>query len=249
MSALVLGVETATAHSSVCLVDGGGVRACAELGQAQRHGEFTAAAIARCLELAGCTPGDVTAVVAGLGPGRYTGMRVGIATAQAFAHARGIGVVGACTLDVLAQAVRHAVRPVWSAIDARRGEVFWAAYAADEAPGLLRRVTEPRVGRPDELAQALSAGTTDGRPLVVGDGALAHADLLAATGAEVGSWATATPRATALVELAWPRVEAEDLQAPAELLPIYLRQADAKIGWRTRGALHGGGSTAGGGGP
>lgn len=232
---LILAIDTSTQASSVCLAQPAGMVASARLGQGQRHGEFTAMAIQFCLDQAGKRPADITGVAISLGPGAYTGMRVGIATAQAFAHAARLPVVGLASLDVVAFAARHTRRRIYSVIDARRKELFWAAYRS--SPGGVQRVTDYSVGHVERLLGDIEASGEDA--LAVGDGAVQHAQSIASKDAVVGSWSTAQPEAAFLAELAMPRFEREETQRPEELRPIYLRQADAKINWEQRGALRG----------
>lgn len=234
---LVLGLETSTSQSSVCLASERGVLAAATLGVPRAHAEFLVPAIDFCLRQADLRLDAVSGVAVSVGPGLYTGMRVGIATAQALAHARRLPVVGIPSLDLLAFAARHARRLVCSVIDARRHELFWGFYRS--APGGVQRTSELRVGPAEKLAGEIEASGEE--VLAVGDGTVAHAGLLEAAGAEVGSAPpTASPSAQCLVELAVPRFLREETQRPEDLRPIYLRQADARINWRSRGALFGG---------
>jgi tRNA threonylcarbamoyladenosine biosynthesis protein TsaB len=163
-------------------------------------------------------------------------MRVGIATAQALAHARRLPVVGLASLDLLAFPGRHVRRLLCSALDVRRGELCWAFYRS--APGGVQRFTDFRLGSPDRLAGEIEAIRED--VLCFGDGAMAHRSLLESTGAEVGSSSSAYPTGQALVELALARFLREDTARPEDLRPIYIRKADARISWRNRGALYGG---------
>lgn len=233
---LVLGIDTSTPHSSVCLATERGVLASCELGRGNAHAEFVAPAIEFCLEHAQVEMGAISGIAVSLGPGLFTGMRVGIATAQMMAHARRLPVVGLNSLDLLAFPVRHVRRLICSVVDARRGELFWAFYRS--APGGVQRVTEFRVGPPEKLAGEIEAVPDD--VLCIGDGAIAQRVLLESTKAEVGSSSMAYPNAHALVELALPRFIREETQRPEDLRPIYIRKADAKINWQNRGALHGG---------
>lgn len=240
---LVLGVETSTPQSSVCLATERGVLAAATLGRPQSHVEFLAAATEFCLASARVDISEVSGVAVSLGPGLYTGMRVGIATAQALAHARGLPVVGLASLDLLAFSARHVRRLLCSVLDARRGELFWAFYRS--VPGGVQRVSELCVGPPEKLAGEVEAMRSD--VLAVGDGALSAADLLESVGADIGSSpSTAYPSAQCLVELALPRFQREQTQRAEDLRPVYLRQADARIGWQNRGALFGGKPTGAG---
>jgi tRNA threonylcarbamoyladenosine biosynthesis protein TsaB len=230
---LVLAVESSTSRSSVALLDGDRVLASASLGVARRHGEFLTPALRFCLDQAGVGLDRIGGVAVGLGPGLYTGLRVGIATAQSFAAARSLPTVGVSGLDVLAFRARHTRRLICAAIDARRGELFWGLYRP--SPGGVQLIGELQVGTDEALAAEIEGF---GEPcLVVGDAGLAHRETLARV-ADVAapSW----PDAADLAELAHPRFLREETVRPDQLHPLYLRHPDAAIGWRSRGRLIGG---------
>ena len=233
---LLLGLETSTARSSVALVEDDRVLASAALGVARRHGEFLAPAIRFCLTQAAVDLDRIAGVAVGVGPGLFTGLRVGIATAQTFAAALQLPVVGLSGLDVLALQARYTTRPICATIDARRGELFWAFYRP--VPGGVQREGELEIGRADRLVAEIEAHGDD--VLVVGDGALGYREQLAAAGAEIAGPDIAWPDAADLAELALPRFLREETLRPEQLAPIYLRQADVQIGWAQRGRLRGG---------
>lgn len=227
---LILGLETSTARSSVALVDGERVVASAAVGVPRRHAEFLGPAIEFCLEQGQVTAEDVTGVAVGLGPGRFTGLRIGIATAQSFAEGRRLPVVGLSGLDVLAFNVRHARKLICAALDARRGELYWAFYRS--APGGVQRQTDLRVGDVDKLAAEIEgAGEAC---LVIGDAVLSYRGALTSLDAELAGIELAWPDAADLAELAVPRFVREETSRPLSLQPIYLRQPDAQLGWKGR---------------
>jgi tRNA threonylcarbamoyl adenosine modification protein YeaZ len=197
---------------TVALHDGTSVLASSNQVDARRHGELLLPAVDRVLAEAGTRLDAVTGVVVGVGPGPYTGLRVGLMTADTFGLALGVPVHGLCTLDALASeaAGPDLGGPFVVATDARRKEVYWARY---EDP--RTRVTEPAVDRPADLAEAVA-----GLP-AVGAGAALHPDAFPdVRGPEHVS-------AAALAALA-----AERLAAGAELLPprpLYLRRPDAQV--------------------
>ena len=238
---LVLGLESSTARSSVALVEQDGVVASAGLGVPRRHGEFLAPAIEFCLRQADVDVDRINGVAVGIGPGLFTGLRVGIATAQAFAAARGLPVVGLSGLDVLAFQARHASRPICAVIDARRGELYWGFYRS--SPGGVQRQGELTLGTIDQLNAEIEAQPDE--CLVVGDGGLSYANELESTDVEIAGPHLAWPDAADLAELAVPRFIREETQRPEELRPLYLRQADARIGWEQRGRLRGGEAVGG----
>lgn len=232
----ILAIETSTARSSVALQDGERTLASASLGVPRRHGEFVAPAIRFCLDQAGIGLDRVNGIAVGTGPGLYTGLRVGIATAQTIAAARELPTVGVSGLDVLAFRARHTRRLICAAVDARRGEVFWALYRP--SPGGVQRVGELRVTGIDALTAEVEGV---GEPcLVVGDAALTYREELDRV-ADVA--APTWPDAADLAELVHPRFVREETVRPDQLRPLYLRHPDAAIGWQARGRLRGGEAT------
>ena len=209
---LLLAVDTATPAVTVALHDGTAVVAESSQVDARRHGELLLPAVDRVLGDAGTGLDAVTGVVVGVGPGPYTGLRVGLVTAATFGSVLSVPVHGLCTLDALAYAAGRSglEGPFAVATDARRKEVYWARY---EDP--RTRVGEPAVDRPADIAEQLA-----GLP-VVGAGAALYPDAFPdARGPEHVS-------AGALAALA-----AERLAAGAQLLPpqpLYLRRPDAQV--------------------
>lgn len=206
----LLAFDTASPTVSVALWDGEQVRAEARSEQPMRHGEQLAPLIAQVLGEAGVERWQITAVAVGVGPGPYTGLRVGLATATTMGLLLEVPVYGVCSLDALAaEAVAGgAVAGDFAvATDARRKEVFLARY-----DGEGRRVEGPVVDRPAALAAALG-----GLP-VVGEGADLYPDDL---GARVGP---SRPSAGWLA-----RAIAGELVTPLDPEPLYLRRPDAEV--------------------
>jgi len=213
---LLLAIDTATSAITVALHDGDEVLAESSTLDARRHGEYLAPGIAGVLAKTGRTPAEVTAVVAGTGPGPFTGLRIGLVTARTFAFARGIPVFGVCSLDALAHQAwmedpAGLVPSCLVATDARRKEVYWARYDIT-AEGVLRR-GEPMVAKAEAIAEEVR-----GLP-VVGRGAVLYADWFSRP---VGGPLDVS--AGALAGLA-----ARRMAAGLELLaadPMYLRRPD-----------------------
>ncbi|MGI8676836.1 MAG: tRNA (adenosine(37)-N6)-threonylcarbamoyltransferase complex dimerization subunit type 1 TsaB [Nocardioidaceae bacterium] len=129
---LLLAFDTATPAVTAALHDGERVVAAATSVDARRHGELLAPAIATVLRDAGADRRDVTAIAVGVGPGPFTGLRVGLVTARTLAAALRVPVHGVCTLDALAAAVSEPAE-LAVATDARRKEVYWARYRRHDA--------------------------------------------------------------------------------------------------------------------
>lgn len=242
---LVLAFDTATAAVTVALyewVPGAGVRprAAADAVDARRHAEVLTPAIAGVLAEAGVVPADLSAVAVGVGPGPYTGLRVGLMTARALGEALKIPVHGVCSLDAIAWASARD-EPFVVATDARRKEVYWARYrvvAHEGSHGLpvVERLDGPGVDRAGFVAQAQLTGEPDEQPVVIGEGAMLYPEFL-----PVVDDAPAVPDATVLGRIALVRRDAGEDQ-PSE--PLYLRRPDVHEPNRTAPAL--GGSVQGG---
>ncbi|MDO9379532.1 MAG: tRNA (adenosine(37)-N6)-threonylcarbamoyltransferase complex dimerization subunit type 1 TsaB [Nocardioidaceae bacterium] len=171
---LVLALDTASPTVSVALHDGTSVLASVTGADAMHHGEQLAPAIARALAEAGRAMGDVTAVATGVGPGPFTGLRVGVVTARTLGASLGVPVHGVCSLDVVAEQARAEGRDGTFAVatDARRKEVYWAAY--ETAGDRVRRTSGPQVARAADVAALLGGDVP-----VIGRGADLYADDLA----------------------------------------------------------------------
>ncbi|WP_148571420.1 tRNA (adenosine(37)-N6)-threonylcarbamoyltransferase complex dimerization subunit type 1 TsaB [Nocardioides caldifontis] len=203
---MLLALDTSTPLVSVALYDDGIVDT-ATSERPMQHGEQLAPMITAALERVGAIRQDVTAVAAGVGPGPYTGLRVGLVTARTLGLALGIPVYGVCSLDVLGvEAADTAGEPVVATIDARRKELFWAEY--DEQG---QRLGELHVERPAAIAERLDPGR-----LVVGAGPQLYPEAFARTGAPERPSA-----ATLALVVAEERAELVDPE------PVYLRRPDA----------------------
>jgi tRNA threonylcarbamoyladenosine biosynthesis protein TsaB len=142
---LLLAFDTSTPAVTVALHDGTAVLAERTLVDARRHGELLAPGIVHVLGVAGASASDLTAIVVGVGPGPFTGLRVGLMTARAMSEVLSIPVAGVCSLDILAAAVSSA-EPFVVATDARRKEVYWATYDSNGV-----RIDGPSVDRPVDV--------------------------------------------------------------------------------------------------
>lgn len=224
---LLLAFDTATPAITVGLSDGTQVLAERTVMDARRHAELLTPGIAAVLADVGAQPADLTDLVVGTGPGPFTGLRVGLVTARALASVLGIAAHGVCTLDALAltAALDGAVdtkvggQPFLVATDARRREVYWAAYEPDQA--WPQRVGEPQVARAHDVP-------VDNRP-VIGRGAGLYPESLGAT---VGP---SDPSVAGLALLAVRCLAAGvDL---SDLSPRYLRRPDVHEGAAPRSLL------------
>jgi tRNA threonylcarbamoyladenosine biosynthesis protein TsaB len=230
---LILGIETATLQVGCAIGGHEGVIAEFHAARGRRHAETLAPAIDFVRRQARVDLREIGAIAVDVGPGLFTGLRVGVATAKAMAQALRIPMVGVSSLDLLAFPLRYARRLIVPVVDARRSEVFYAFYR--QVPGGVQRLSPYQVGSPADLASELLASGEE--CLVVGDGALRYRENFDDVArVEFGDVGNAYPSASALVELAHPKALREEFVPPWELAPLYLRRADAEINWERRPA-------------
>jgi tRNA threonylcarbamoyl adenosine modification protein YeaZ len=235
---IILAIDTATAAVSVAVHDGETVLAERATPPSPRHAELLAPAIGEVLAEVGLTPRDVTTIGVGVGPGPFTGLRVGLVTARVMGHALGVEVHGVCSLDVVAAgAARLGLTGEFLvATDARRREVYWGRYAADPAgrqpsgngagapargarTPSWRRLEGPYVSAPGDVKSA-------GLP-VAGRGAVLYPEALLEDGDVARE--PLDPSAGDLAD-----VVATALRSPEALAvllppdPLYLRRPDAR---------------------
>lgn len=208
---LLLAFDTATPAITVAVHDGSDVVASASGEGSMAHGELLAPAIHAAMSDAGAAMADLTDVAVGVGPGPFTGLRVGVVTALTLGSTLGLATHGVCTLDILAAEAAQAgavEREFLVATDARRKEVYWAHYRPGD--GAAERLDGPHVSYPADLADL-----HPGMP-VLGRGATLYPDVLLGHDGSVDPSAAALARAVATRSV-------EEL--PLE--PLYLRRPDA----------------------
>ena len=217
----LLGFDTATAASSACVVRSDGevfelAPSPERLGGPPTHARELLPAVAGVMERAGLRFGDLEAIAVGTGPGTFTGLRIGIATARALAGASGLELRPVSSLAALAAGIDAELR--LALIDAKRGELFGALHG----PG--GPVWEPFVASPDALAERIGSAGID--PLAAGDGSIRFRGALEAAGIRVAPDAEGAHvvRALHVCRLA----DGVPGEPPQAVLPDYLRAPDAK---------------------
>jgi tRNA threonylcarbamoyladenosine biosynthesis protein TsaB len=205
---VLLALDTATDAVSIALHDGTDLVAERSLSAARRHVEVLTPEIDALLRTHGFTPDSLTSIAVGVGPGAFTGLRVGLVTARTLAYARGLPCNGVLTLDALAAAALDAGsvgahESFGVAIDARRREVFWARYEQ------ARRVSDPLASRPEDLVHGGLEGLT-----VVGDAVERYPGTFAR---EIA----AAPTAAAIARIS---LRLDDRFEVVEPAPLYVRK-------------------------
>jgi tRNA threonylcarbamoyladenosine biosynthesis protein TsaB len=223
----ILGLDTATADTVVGFSVGDRIevelRRGARDGGRPDHAATVLELVAEAVDQAGGWD-HVGAIAVGVGPGTYTGLRIGVSTARALAQARGLGLIAVSSLEALARGIgsEHPERERFAVIDARRQEVFAALYDSAGVP-----LWEPFVADLDELGRRLAQLSE--KPLAAGDGSLRFREQLEAVNVEVLPGTDPAHRIAARHLCA---VAAGGEPGPPErVTPVYLRRPDAEI-WR-----------------
>jgi tRNA threonylcarbamoyladenosine biosynthesis protein TsaB len=231
----IVAIETATETVGVAVRTADGAEVSFTLHGRRRHAETLAPALEHLLAQVGLAPAGLQVVAVDIGPGLFTGLRVGVAAAKGLAQALGIGVVGVSSLDILGRAAAergHRGR-VLAAVDARRGEVFatvaqWGGSTEAAAGPAARPFLGPGLFSPGELARALTE--LGGAPILgVGDGVQRYAGVLGAVaGISCVMDALGAPPPLTLLATAMDLLEAGTAPAaPQSVVPLYMRAADA----------------------
>ncbi len=221
----ILALETATLAGSAALVEGGRILAESNLAPGRTHSSTLLPEIQKVLQEAGMSATDLDIVAVGLGPGSFTGLRIGLAIAKGLAWAAGKPLVGVPTLDAMARAVQPGdggiICPV---IDARKGQVYAAMYRPSGP--LWERLTDYEALTPDGLAGIIS------EPVVFfGEGVRTWGGVISESLGPLfirGDEAFDFPRAVnvaAEAEMLYDRGMAAD---PADVAPLYVRPPDIK---------------------
>ena len=220
----LLAIETSTRHMGVALIDGERLISSYELLADYPHAVELPGAVTRVLDAAGLRLAHVEALAVDVGPGSFTGLRIGLAFVKALAFASKRAVIGIPSLDVLAGAVGFAELPICPILDARQKNVYAALYRLQA--GVLTRQTDLYLGPIDGFLPHLAQPR-----IVLGDGAALYRERILAACAHV-EFAPAElwlPRAATLARLAHQRLQQGPGDDPARLLPLYLYPLDCSV--------------------
>ncbi|MEZ5174653.1 MAG: tRNA (adenosine(37)-N6)-threonylcarbamoyltransferase complex dimerization subunit type 1 TsaB [Acidimicrobiia bacterium] len=223
----ILAIESATPASSVAIGEGADLRGQAVNVDSRGHVGFLLPAIDFCLSQAGWTPSDIDLVAVDVGPGPYTGLRAGVATAQAFAAAVGAQMAPVSSLTAISLRAATGHRRIWPVVDMRRGQVAVAPYRP--LPGGVAPDGEPEVVDPEDFKAILESEAGDS--LVVGDWQVLPDQTW--TGLHrVRRGRPRYPSAETLLEIADLYQQRDNLRSAADIRPVYMREPDVEINWQ-----------------
>jgi len=251
---IVLGIDTATAMASAALVEGGKLL-CEEIGSGPRpaahssptdranhhsgslrvvslsnHAEVLLPLIDRLLERAGLSLAGISALAVAIGPGSFTGLRIGLSTVKGLAYGWEVPVVGIPTLPAVATRVNDREGFICPCLDARKKEVYSALFRRQD--DRVERLTDDLVGSPERMVESVGDLLDNGPCLFIGDGARVYANVITDRLGErclltLGESYPST--AAAVARLAEERIGRQEFDPVGSLVPLYLRPSEAEL--------------------
>jgi tRNA threonylcarbamoyladenosine biosynthesis protein TsaB len=221
----ILALDTSTPHAAVAVVTAAGAVQVATPDPGQRHGRNLVPTVRDLLRAAGLAPGDLDLIAVGLGPGSYTGLRIGLTAAKTLAYAAGKPLVGLDSLEAIARNAPEEARRVAVIADAQRGDVYAADFARAEPGGPLVRTVPTRIEPLARWLNRLAEGT-----VVLGPGVDRLRTPLPSSARRVepsADW----PDVRRLIDLAREAWQAGRRDDPWFLEPLYLRRSAAEDQW------------------
>jgi tRNA threonylcarbamoyladenosine biosynthesis protein TsaB len=222
-------VETSTLMGGVALLDGDSLAGECRLNLAVTHSERLLVAVDHLLAARGWRLGDLGLLAVAMGPGSFTGLRIGVSTMKGLAFATGTPLVGVPTLDALAWTLPFASPAVCPLLDAKKGEVYTALYRTET--GRLERLSDYRAQPPEAWAEELARSET-GPIVFLGDGVTPYAPILARVLGDRACFAPPShrlPSAATVGELGQRILARGETVDPATLIPLYVRRSEAEL--------------------
>lgn len=226
---IALGLDTSGDRITVGLAEGGMVAGEISVGARMAYLRYLIPAMDFVLESANKTIRDVDLFIVSRGPGAWTGIRIGVTAMKSFAHALEKPIVGVCSLDALAYELRFCERPVYTAIDAARKQVYFSGYdCRGETP---RPVTDRNLLKIGDFLAGLETPA-----LIVGNGACKYKNIIADAGEHIVIPDCRNITATGLIQAGLDRFEAGGPDDTHAIAPLYFQKSDAERVWDERQA-------------
>jgi tRNA threonylcarbamoyladenosine biosynthesis protein TsaB len=224
----VLGIDTSTSCGAVGLIDDERVLSDTLFNIPVTHSERLLSAIEFVLRETCCLIEDIDGWAISLGPGSFTGLRIGVSTVKGLAFATGKPVAGVGTLDVLASQISPTPYLICPILDARKKEVYSAFYRYEEE-GILRRQSEDRVLRPEDLVKKITEQT-----ILIGDGVRTYKNFLQRSLPSLAVFPAAplhVPRGSVVAQLGFELLKKKDHLNVSTFSPLYIRPSEAEVKW------------------
>ncbi|MBO8169246.1 MAG: tRNA (adenosine(37)-N6)-threonylcarbamoyltransferase complex dimerization subunit type 1 TsaB [Thermoanaerobacteraceae bacterium] len=227
---MILALETATTVASVAVVEEGKLRGEFFLNTTKTHSQLLMPLVDQLLRFIGRDITEMQGFAVAIGPGSFTGLRIGLATVKGMAQALGKPVLGVPTLDGLAHNVSGVSGLICPVLDARKNEVYTAVY--ESVGNKLKRLTDYMALSPRQLREKL--GSFDRPVTLLGDAVERYQEYFADLNVRVAFQANRWPRAAQIACLAEKRLQKGDVDDLYMLAPLYIRRSEAEIRWEEK---------------
>jgi len=227
----ILALETATIAGSVAVVDDnkgliGEVRVDVKVA----HSERLMPSVEWLLNASGLSINDIDVFAVSIGPGSFTGLRIGLSTAKGLAFSTGKPLVPVKTLDAFARTLVYCSYPICPMLDARKNEVYAGLYRWEN--DLCKKIMPETAISPEDLLNKLKG---NGPVLFTGDGTLKYREVIEATLKKDAVFAPSyrmSPSASSVAEIAFETLKQDDLPDPVSIIPFYIRKSEAELLWK-----------------
>jgi tRNA threonylcarbamoyladenosine biosynthesis protein TsaB len=225
----VLGIDTSTSCGSVGLIDDGEVISDYLLAIPVTHSERLLGGVEFVLREARCSIGNIDGWAIALGPGSFTGLRIGVSTVKGLAFATGKPVAGVSSLDVLASQIAPTQHPICPILDARKKEVYTALYRYEEGSS-LKRQSDYQAIRPENLVKKITEPT-----IFLGDGVKTYRDFLLNSLSSLAMFPPAPlhlSHGSMVAKLGFELLQKGEHLSLSAFSPLYIRPSEAEMKWR-----------------
>jgi len=225
----ILAIETATVAGSIAILDdGAGLIGEVRVDVKVAHAERLMPSIEWLMKTSGVSVREIDAFAVSIGPGSFTGLRIGLSTVKGFSYATGKPVVPVPTLDAFARTLPFCSYMICPLFDARKKELYAALYKWDG--GVCRKILPETAISPQELMEHIHE-----RTVFMGEGAALYKEIIAGTLKDNAVFAPASrmsPAASSVAEIAVEKLKEGTVADPVSLTPFYIRKSEAEIRWK-----------------
>lgn len=229
----ILAIDTSTMLGGIAIMDESLLIAESRLNVKSTHSERLMTEIEHCLKQSGIKISDIDVFAVAIGPGSFTGLRIGLSTVKGFSYATGKQIVSVPTLEALAWNFPYSKYPVCTMLDARKKEVY-AALFKWERENFTRLINETSA-KPEEFARDALRVTHDDKFIFAGEGAALYRDKIIEVMGEKAMFASpekTVPSPANVAVLGFKKAKAGEFSEPISLIPMYIRKSEAEVKWK-----------------
>ena len=229
----ILAIDTSTMLGGIAIMDDLNLIAESRLNVKSTHSERLMTEIEHCLKQSGLKISDIDVFAVAIGPGSFTGLRIGLSTAKGFSYATGKPIVSVPTLDALALNFPYSKYPVCTMLDARKKEVYAALFKWED-DGFTKLISEASVN-PEEFTHNVLLSADYDKIIFAGEGAVIYKDKIIEVMGEKAVFASlekTVPSPANVASLGIKKALRGEFSEPVSLAPVYIRRSEAEVKWK-----------------